>query len=81
MISFSLKVIFISCLDGEVEGSKLLYNTDNYYQPTQHHTPEDINLLQTCCRNLKSCTYYIFYFSFSDTNNFTSRDFPDELIF
>ena len=52
MISFSLKVIFLGCLDAEVEGSGLLYNTGNYYQPIQHHTPEDINLLHHCCRNL-----------------------------
>jgi len=80
MIRFSLKVIFIGHLDAEVEGSKLLYNTGNYYQPTQHHTPEDINLHHHCGRNLKSCTYN-FYFSFNDTNNFTSRDFPEKLIF
>jgi hypothetical protein len=41
-------------LDQEAEGITVLQNVVAIYLSTHHDIPEDLNLLQQCCKSLKS---------------------------
>jgi len=50
---FSVSIFRVSTQDSETEGTTSLRNVEDY-QTTRRHNPNDLNLQEQCCENLKS---------------------------